>query len=115
MADKPLASFTCLSLSCPALYKTNHRHSEESLTSSQGILEHLLEAQELQDTEIDGRVQAKAALVGAESAVELHTVATVDLGLQLVVLPDNAELDDALGNGNDLQGGLVFRVLFEEG
>lgn len=59
-------------------------------------------------------MQTKSALVRAESGVELHAVAFVDLALALVVLPDNAELDDALGNGDDLEGLLVFGVLLEE-
>jgi hypothetical protein len=35
--------------------------------------------------------------------------------LSLVVLPDNTKLDDALGDGDDLEGGLVFRVGIKEG
>jgi len=35
--------------------------------------------------------------------------------LPLIVLPDNTELDDALGDGDNLEGGLVFGVLLEEG
>jgi hypothetical protein len=60
-------------------------------------------------------VQAETALVWTEGGVELDSVAAVDLDLVLVVFPDNSELDDALGNGDDLEGGLVFGVLFEEG
>jgi hypothetical protein len=45
----------------------------------------------------------------------LHTVALLDLALALVILPDNAELDDALGDRDDLEGLLVFGVLGEEG
>ena len=85
------------------------------LTSSQGILEDLLKAQELQDGQVDCRVQAETALVWAEGGVELDSVAAVDLDLVLVVFPDNSELDDALRDGDDLEGGLVFGVLFEEG
>ena len=85
------------------------------LTSSQGILEDLLETQELQDGKIDGRVQTETALVWAEGRVELDSVAAVDLDLVLVVLPDDTELDDPLWNGDDLEGGLVFGVLFKEG
>jgi hypothetical protein len=59
-------------------------------------------------------VQAETTLVWAEGRVELNSVAAVDLDLVLVVLPDNAELDDALGDGDDLEGSLVFGVLFEE-
>jgi hypothetical protein len=85
------------------------------LTASECVLEDLLEAKEFEDGEVDGRVEAQAALVGAEGAVELHTVGAVDLWLQLVVLPDDTELDDTLGDGDDLQGSLVFGVLLEEG
>jgi hypothetical protein len=76
------------------------------LTSSQGILEDLLETQELEDGQVDGRVETKTSLVGAESGVELDTVSTVDLHVAVVVLPDNTELDHTLGDGNDGKGGL---------
>jgi hypothetical protein len=60
-------------------------------------------------------VKAETALVGTESRVELHAVSLLDLALALVVLPDNTELDDALGDGDDLEGLFVFGVLGEEG
>jgi hypothetical protein len=85
------------------------------LTSSQGILEDLLETQELQDTEIDSRMESQSSLVWTQSRVELHTVSTVDLDLVLVIFPDDTELDDAFGNGDDLEGGLVLWLLLEEG
>jgi hypothetical protein len=44
----------------------------------------------------------------------LHTVSTVDLELSLIVLPDDSELDDALGNGDDLESGLVLWLLLKE-
>lgn len=59
-------------------------------------------------------MEAETALVGTEGRVELHTVALLDLALALVVLPDDAELDDALGDGDDLEGFLVLWVLLEE-
>src|SRR5699024_1198534 len=42
-------------------------------------------------------MEAQAALVGADGAVELHAVALVDVHAALVVHPRNAEEDDALG------------------
>ena len=60
-------------------------------------------------------MEAETTLVWPESRVELDTITAVDLWLSLVVLPDDAELDDSLGDGDDLQGGLIFGVLFEEG
>lgn len=85
------------------------------LTASKRILEDLLETQELQNAEVDTWVEAQTALVGTKSAVELHTETAVDLTLALVVLPGNTELDDALGDGGDLESLAVLGVLLEEG
>ena len=83
--------------------------------AGKSILEDLLETQELEDGKVDSGVETETALVGTESRVELHPVTLVDLALALVVLPDNAELDDALGDGGNLEGLLVLGVLLEEG
>lgn len=84
------------------------------LTAGKSVLEDLLESQELEDGEVDSWVEAESSLVWAESAVELNSVAVVDLWLEVVVLPDNTELDDTLWDGDDLEGGLVLRVLLEK-
>jgi hypothetical protein len=60
-------------------------------------------------------VQTQAALVGAERRVELHTVTAVDLEVAGIVLPDNAELDDTLGDRDDLERRAELGVLLEEG
>jgi hypothetical protein len=75
----------------------------------------LLETQELEDGEIDAGVESETALVWTESGIELHAVSLVDLALALVILPDNAELDDALGDGGDLKSLLILGVLLEDG
>lgn len=59
-------------------------------------------------------MKAKTAFVGTKGGIKLHTVATVDLDLVLVVFPDHAKLDDSLRDGSNLQGSLVFGVLLEE-
>jgi hypothetical protein len=82
--------------------------------AGQGVFENLLEAQELEHAEVDRRVQSEAALVGTQGRVELHAEGIVDLDFALVVLPDYAELDDALGDGNDFEGIAVLWVLLEE-
>lgn len=87
---------------------------EELLTASESILEDLLETQELEDGKVDGRVKTETTLVRTEGGVVLDTVTTVDLDLVLVVLPDDTELDDALGDGGDLESTLVLGVLLEE-
>lgn len=65
--------------------------------------------------QVDGRVESKTTLVRAEGRVVLDTETTVDLELAGVVLPDDAELDDTLRNGGNLEGGAVLGVLLEEG
>jgi hypothetical protein len=82
--------------------------------AGQGVLENLLETQELEHAEVDCRVQSEATLVGAESGVELHSEGIVDLDLALVVLPHYAELDDALWDGDYFEGIAVLGVLLEE-
>ena len=61
--------------------------------AGQGVLEDLLEAEELDDAEVDRGVEAQAALVGPERGVELDAEAAVDLDLALVVLPRHPEDD----------------------
>lgn len=60
-------------------------------------------------------MEAQATLVRAQSRVELHTVSTVDLELAGVVFPGDTELNNALGDSTDLEGGAVLGVLLEEG
>jgi len=82
--------------------------------TSQGILENLFETQELEDGKVDGRMEAETTLVWTESGVELHTVTTVDLELTLVVLPNNAELNDTLWDGDDWETDTEIWLKFEE-
>jgi hypothetical protein len=60
-------------------------------------------------------VQTETTFVWTEGGVELDSVSTVYLDLVLVIFPDDTELDDAFWDGSDLEGFLVFWVLFEEG
>ena len=80
------------------------------------VLEGLLEAQELDDRSIHTGMQAQAALVGADGAVELNAEATVHLNLARIVHPGYTELDKTLRLDQALQHTvfLVFRVLFHQ-
>ena len=49
--------------------------------AGQGILENLLEAEELEDGQVHRRVEPEATLVGTKGRVELDTVTAVDLDL----------------------------------
>ncbi len=49
----------------------------------EGVLEHLLEGQELEDAQVDGGVEAQAALVRADGRVHLDAEAPVHLDLAL--------------------------------
>ena len=62
----------------------------------QGVLEDLLEAQELEDAEVDRRMEAQTPLEGPQRAVELDAVAAVDLDGAAVVHPRHPEQDRPL-------------------
>ena len=80
--------------------------------AGQAVLEALLKAEELQDRQVDGGVEAQTALVGADGRVELHTVAAVDLYLTGIVHPRHAEQNHALGLDQALNqtGLLILRM-----
>jgi hypothetical protein len=59
-------------------------------------------------------METKTTLVRTESRVELHSEASVDLTDPVIILPDDTELNDALGNGRNRQSLAVFRMLFEK-
>jgi hypothetical protein len=82
----------------------------------QAVLEGLFEGEELQDRQVDRRVEADAALVGANRHAVLDAVATVDLHRAVVVHPGHAEHDDALGLHQALQQAVigVAGMLFDE-
>ena len=79
----------------------------------QGILEGLLESQELEDREVDRRVEADAAFVRADGRGVLDAVAAIDLDLAMVVDPGDAEHDDPLRFDQAVEQAVfgVFRVL----
>ena len=74
-----------------ATLTTADRHSGER------VLEHLIEAQELHDREVDRGVEAQTALIGAEGAIELNPKPAVDLDRAAIIGPDHAEDDLSLG------------------
>ena len=74
----------------------------------EGVLEGLLKAEELENGESYGRMEAEAALVRPDRGVELDAVAAVDLNDAVVVDPGNAEHDRALGLDHTLEDGGLF-------
>lgn len=85
------------------------------LTASQSILENLFKAQELEDRQVHRRMKSQSSLVWPQCRVELYTVSAIDLDFTLVIFPGDSELDNTLGDRSDLESGLVFWVLLEEG
>ncbi len=69
----------------------------------QRVLEDLLEGQELQDAEVDGRVESDPALVRTDRTRKLNAESAVDLNPPLVILPGDAEHDDAFRFDQTLQ------------
>ena len=82
----------------------------------QRVLEDLLEGEELQDAEVDRRVEAQPALVRPDGAVHLDPESAVDPVRPLVVLPRHPEHEDALGLDDPLEDlrAPVFRPLLED-
>ena len=78
--------------------------------AGQAVLEHLLEAQELDDGQVDAGMEAQAALVGADGRVELDAVAAVHLDLAVVVHPGHAEHDHALRLNDALDQAVLFQL-----
>src|SRR5690606_14795814 len=61
--------------------------------AGEGVLEDLLETEELDRVQQNARVEAQASLVGAERRVELHAETSVDLDLAPVIDPGHPEDD----------------------
>ena len=77
----------------------------------QGVLEDLLEAEELDDTDIYGGVESDTALVRTDRGVELDTETSVYLYLAVVVYPRNAEDDLSLRLNDSVEYACVDEVL----
>ena len=82
----------------------------------QGVLEDLLEAQELDDAFVDVLLEAQAALIGADGAVELAAPATVGVPIAIVIFPHNAEGEHTLGLNHAVQQVSldILRVLLDD-
>ncbi len=93
-----------------AAFTAAHRQGGE------GIFKGLFKAEELQDRQVNRRVETHPALEWTNRRAELDTPGAVDLHLITVVNPHYAELDHALGfNQAFKQRHLtVARVLFQE-
>ena len=84
--------------------------------TGQGILEYLLEAEELDDALINRGMEAQTALVGSDGAVELNAEAAVYSDVALVVNPRNAELDDSFRLDDAFEDAHldIFGMLFDD-
>ncbi len=93
--------------------RTAHRERGE------GVLESLLETEELQHGGVHGLVETQTALVRTDRAVELYAVAEVGLYFALVVNPgytegeDTVRLNDALNDLGLLEFGVLVVHLFD--
>lgn len=60
-------------------------------------------------------MEPQTTFVGAKGRVVLDTEAIVGLDLEVVVFPDDAELDDPLRDGRDLESPAVLWIFLEKG
>ena len=75
--------------------------------AGEGVLEDLLETEELDDRQVHGGVEAQAALVGAEGGVVLNAEAAVHVDVAQIIGPRDAELDLTLGFDDAVDDGQV--------
>lgn len=82
----------------------------------QGILEGLLEGEEFEYAQVHRRVEAQAALVGADGAVHLDAKPAIDLDLAMIIHPRDPEGNRALRLADALQDarGQVVGVGFKK-
>ena len=85
--------------------------------AGQGVLKDLLEAKEFDNAQVYGRVEPQAALIGADSGIELYPEAPVYLNLSLIIHPGHPEHELALRLGDALQNAvfLIFRICLNDG
>ncbi len=85
--------------------------------SGEGVLEDLLEAEELDDRQVHRRVETQSALVRAEHRGELDAVAAVHVQTPGIIDPRHPEHDLALRLDQAVEDAAVdvFRMLFEDG
>ena len=83
--------------------------------SGQAVFENLLKGKEFDDGEVDAGMKAQPSLIGADGGIVLDAVAAVDLGVSLVVLPRNPELNHSLRLDQTLHqsGSFILRVFFQ--
>ena len=79
--------------------------------SGQGVLEDLLKAEELDDTNVYGGVKSDTALVRTDRRIELDTETSVHLNLAIVVHPRNAEDDLSLRLDDPVENACVDKIL----
>ena len=103
LSDEALAEAHDLHVGLAVGIKVGTTLAAADRQTGQAVLEDLLKAEELDDTDIYGRMESQTALVRTDRGVELYTVTDVDLYLTVIVYPRNAELDLSLGLGDALE------------
>lgn len=78
--------------------------------SGKRVLEDLLETEELNDADINRRMETKTTFVRADSGVELYTETTVNLYIAVVIIPRYAEDDLSLRLYDSLEYAGLYEV-----
>ena len=96
LSHKALAETHNLSVALALGVKVGTALAAAHRKGGKAVLEYLLKAEELNDTDIYGRVKSDTALVRTDSGVELYSESTVYLNLAVVINPGNTENDLSL-------------------
>ena len=77
----------------------------------QAVFENLLESEEFNDAEIDGRMQPDAAFIRPDRGIELHAESPVDLHFAVIVHPGHPEHDLPFGFDQSFQYARIHEIL----
>ncbi len=110
LCHEGLAETTDLSVALSLRVKVGTTLGPAHGQGGEGVLDDLFEGEELQQSQIDRRVEPEATLERSDGAVHLDAIAAIDLDLAIVVDPADAEHDHSLGLDKPLEY-LCFLVI----
>ena len=96
LSHEALAKAHDFPIALPLRIKVGAALAAANRHTCKSVFENLLKAKEFHNPKVYGRMEANAALVGADGAVKLSAVATVDLHVAQVIYPAYTEDDASL-------------------
>ncbi|MNP57204.1 hypothetical protein D3C76_1520070 [compost metagenome] len=80
--------------------------------AGKSVFEDLLEAEEFDNTSINGWVKTKSTFVRSNGTAELYTISTVNSDLALIICPRNTEHNQTFWLNQSFQNGIFLILRF---